>query len=114
MLWLKHIWAEFHAYVSPGLVNEMTSKPEGIHTKLEGSKINLSFHWKQEQKTHYCNFFRSWFLVMWLWQAFLRQNNDGVVEKHNKTAAVELYTLSLVRVNILLVWGHLVDQLSWR
>ena len=43
----------FHAYVSPGLVNEMTTKPEGIHMKLEGSKINLSFHWKQEQKTHY-------------------------------------------------------------
>lgn len=53
-----------------------------------------------------CNFFRSWFLLMWLWQASLRQNNDGVVEKQNKTAAVERYILSLVRVSILLVWGH--------
>ena len=114
MLWLKHIWAVFHAYVSSVLVNEMTSKPEGTHTKLEGSKINLSFHWKQEQKTHYCNFFRSWFLVMWLWQASLRQNNDGAVEKQNKTAAVGWHTLSLVRVSVLLVWGHLVDQLSCR
>ena len=81
--------------------------------KLEGAKINLSFHWKQEQKTHYCNFFRSWFLVMWLWQASLRQTMTEWW-KNNKTAAVEWYTLSFVRVSILLVWGHLVDQLSWR
>ena len=81
--------------------------------KLEGAKINLSFHWKQEHKTHYCNFFRSWFLVMWLWQASLRQTMTEWW-KNNKTAAVEWYTLSLVRVSILLVWGHLVDQLSWR
>ena len=53
-----------------------------------------------------CNFSRFWFLVMWLWQAYMRQINEGVVKKKNTTAAVEWYILSLVRVTMLLVLGH--------
>lgn len=40
-----------HEVVLSGLVKGMTTEPEKIHMiELEGSQINLSFQWKQEQR----------------------------------------------------------------
>lgn len=44
-----------HNVVWPGLVNGMTSEPEGIHMKLEDSQINVSL--ETEAKTPLFNLF---------------------------------------------------------